>query len=217
MEFKAYLQSNGYSTSTIKGHLRNVVNFERWAEQQDILVRRSDNEGGELENITYQDILAYTQQLNTKGINKTTITKYIASIRHYYNYLLQEEQVISNPTLNIQIKGIKKRMVYDILQPVELETLYHKFSTTPLSTTPLSTNPKENTQTKKLKPLNFQMQKVMLGLLIHQGITTGELAALKEEDVKLREGKIYIPQGRRSNDRELKLRCRKSEIKRRKN
>jgi len=188
--FKNYLQANGYSISTIKGHIGNVENLTKWSEKQSI----------EVENISYPDLMAYVQYLNNKGTGKGIISKYIRSIKHYFNHLVKEEITESNPALNIQIKGIKRKMVYDILKPVELEALYHKFITTDPET-----HPRDNTKTRKLKSPNHQKQKVMVGLLIYQGVTAGELAALKTEDVKLREGMVYIPSSRRSNERELKL------------
>jgi integrase/recombinase XerD len=47
--------------------------------------------------------------------------------------------------------------------------------------------------------------KVMLALMIYQGLNTHELAALTAQDIKLREGKIFIPGSRKSNERYLKL------------
>ncbi|UXX79791.1 phage integrase N-terminal SAM-like domain-containing protein [Reichenbachiella carrageenanivorans] len=190
MKFKEYLQSNGYSRTTIKGHVRNVENLHQWAVE----------EGLEIEQITYQDLLAYTQQLNKRGTSKRTVSLYMGSIKHYYNHLLQAEIISHHPAQKIQIKGIKRRMVYDILKPIELEAVYHKFITNEPQF-----NPRDNATTKQLRQPSFQMHKVMLGLLIYQGINSTELIDLKPEDIKLREGMIYVPRNRRSNERELKL------------
>jgi len=84
-------------------------------------------------------------------------------------------------------------MVYDIFSPIELESVYHKFTTTP----PITHH--------KLKDLEHQRDAVMLGLLIYQGITAQEIIKLQPADIKLRQGQIEIPGGRKSNSRELKL------------
>ena len=47
--------------------------------------------------------------------------------------------------------------------------------------------------------------KVIVGLMIWQGLGVRELGKLEVEDVRLREGKIYIKGSRRSNEREMKL------------
>ena len=46
---------------------------------------------------------------------------------------------------------------------------------------------------------------MILGLLIYQAVTSGELAKLERSHVNLNEGKIYIPSTRKSNARQLKL------------
>jgi len=45
----------------------------------------------------------------------------------------------------------------------------------------------------------------MLSLIVYQGVKTEELKKLEVKDVKLREGKIEIPGGRKSEGRVLKL------------
>jgi integrase/recombinase XerD len=45
----------------------------------------------------------------------------------------------------------------------------------------------------------------MLGLMIYQGLNGQELGNLKEADLKLREGKVFIVGTRKSNERTLKL------------
>ena len=45
----------------------------------------------------------------------------------------------------------------------------------------------------------------MLGLLVYQGLQTAELAKLEVNHIKLREGKIDVPGGIKSSNREMKL------------
>ena len=47
--------------------------------------------------------------------------------------------------------------------------------------------------------------KVMLGLLVNQGLRTAELGKLQVNDIDLRAGKITVPGGRKSNGREMQL------------
>jgi integrase/recombinase XerD len=53
--------------------------------------------------------------------------------------------------------------------------------------------------------LTGKRNKVILGLMVCQGLSSRELSNLNEKDLKLREGKIYVAGSRRSNERELKL------------
>ena len=50
-----------------------------------------------------------------------------------------------------------------------------------------------------------QRNKIIIGLLMYQGITTEELSKLEPGHVKLKQGKIYIPGSRRSHSRVLDL------------
>ena len=58
-----------------------------------------------------------------------------------------------------------------------------------------------NSNCKALAPANT----VILGFLIYQGLDSGEIARLETNHVNLNEGKIYIPSGRKSSSRTLKL------------
>ena len=185
--FEDYLKSRQYSNSTIKGHLKNVIMLEKWA----------GKEGITLLEITYQDLLAYTKHLTKRGTGKSTIRAYMGSIRHYYSHQAKQDKITKNPTTNLQIKGVKRRMVYDIFSPMELGQLYHKFTTTPPSYT--------KQHESELRALEYQRDIVILGLLIYQGVTAKELIQLQPNHIQLRQGQIEIPGGRKSESRILKL------------
>ena len=90
--------------------------------------------------------------------------------------------------------------MYDILKKQELETLYENFEIPAVET-----NKHKNQNWFKTSQLTSRRNKVILGLMIWQGLGARELAKLEVKDIKLREGKIYIQGSRRSNERELKL------------
>lgn len=122
-----------------------------------------------------------------KGASQRTIQSYIGVIRHYYQHLIDEKKIINSPVLGIEVKGIKRKVLYNILEPPELQALYQRYN--------------EDTA-------RGIRNKVMLGLLINQGLKTEELARLKVKDIDLREGKIEVPGGRKSNSRVMKLEAR---------
>lgn len=112
---------------------------------------------------------------------------------------MQKEERTDNPAEFIQIKGIKRKTLYDILNRKELDNLYHHY-------TVVDENGKDKNQNWfKAKLLAQKRNKVILGLLLYQALDTKDLKLLSVQDVKLREGKIFIPGTRRSNERELKL------------
>jgi integrase/recombinase XerD len=104
-----------------------------------------------------------------------------------------------NPASLIKIRGVKRKILYDIISHPELESLYNQYQES-------SKDIKGGNQNWfKLSLLANQRNKIILGLLIYQGLNTNELASLTENDIKLREGKIFIAGSRRSNERTLKL------------
>jgi integrase/recombinase XerD len=180
--FRAYLQLKGYSISTIKRYIKDVETFKKWAERENV----------EIEQVNYSDVLHYIQNKG-KEIKQSTISKIVNSLKHYYNHLIMMNLAVENPTIQIAIKGIKRKKLYDILSKEELESLYHNQSE--------ERSIKENSTADLVRKRN----KVILGLMIYQGLNASELSRLTESDVKLRAGKIYISGSKKSNARELPL------------
>jgi integrase/recombinase XerD len=188
-EFTQYLLLKGYSTSTTKRYVRDTETFIKWAEKENVPI----------EQASYSDVLHYIQS-KRKQVKQRTISTNVNSIKHYFNFLAVTNQEQENPTRQIQIKGIKRKMLYDILSKKELESLFNNFEIPRKET-----SKHKNQNWFKTSELASKRNKVILGLMIYQGLGSRELGRLTEKDLKLREGKIYIGGTRRSNERELKL------------
>ena len=189
--FIKYLESKGLATNTIESVYGDVLPFIDWAEGENI----------EAENCTYNDILAYIQHLKKRGIKQRTVQVYTGAIKHYYNWLIAIERRETNPVNNVVIKGVKRKILYNILPKAELERLYDNYKI--IDEDQLEAESLRNWQ--RASQLADKRNKVMTGLLVYQGLNSNELSKLEEKDVKLREGKIYVAGSRRSNERELKL------------
>lgn len=187
--FKNYLESKGHSRQSMEGEYRQLIYFLNWCE----------DENTEPETATHRDLIGYIKHLQKRGIKQITVQKYLGSIKHYFNWLIKREIREDNPARNIDIKGIKRKSLYDIIKMPELETLYQNFEI------PDENGKDKNQNWYRAQILTAKRNKVMLGLMIWQGLGTSELARLETNDLKLREGKIYIAGSRRSNERELKL------------
>jgi integrase/recombinase XerD len=138
----------------------------------------------EPEQGSYTDVLAYMKYCQKNGATQRTIQNYLNMIKHFYSYLIEQGQIEINPVTGIKVQGVKRKTLHHIFQPQELHALYNNF----------------NDQTLKGK-----RNKVMLSLLVYQGVKTEELAILEIKDVKLKEGKIEVPGNRNGNARTLKL------------
>ncbi|WP_300600676.1 tyrosine-type recombinase/integrase [Niabella sp.] len=192
-KFKEWLIIKGYSSKTIETIIKAVEYFLLWAEKENI---------NDVSETTHNDIIAYIQHYNIRGTGKKTIAHYILHLKKYFDFLMSEGEASDNPCSNIKIKGIKRRVLHELLSMEELEKLYSDYETEIVI---------EKTETMKCPP-PMQMQqlarrrnKIILGLIVYQGLRTEELIKLQLTDVKLREGKIFIAAARRSNERTLKL------------
>lgn len=187
LEFVNYLIGKGYSNSTVKRYLKDTIHFEKWVKQENIPI----------ENVNYSDVLHYIQSKKRK-VQQNTISSLVNGLKHYYAYLVDVGAVDINPVSQVRIKGVKRKKLYHILSKQELEQLYHKFS--------LEEDKQYSTRNwYKASLLAKKRNKVIIGLMIYQGLNATELARLTDQDIKLREGKIFIAGTRRSNARELKL------------
>lgn len=187
-EFTDYLLMKGYSTATIKRYVKDTEVFLKWATKENV----------PHEFIVYSDVLHYIQGIK-KNVKQRTVSTQLNSLKHYFNFLETTGQSTENPTTQIKIKGVKRKTLYNIFTHLELEKLYNNFEI------PDEDSKDKNQNWHKTSVTVSKRNKVILGLMIYQGLNSQELGELKEKDLKLREGKIYIQSSRRSNERELKL------------
>jgi site-specific recombinase XerD len=142
--------------------------------------------GTSVETLDYKTFLLYLAHLNQKGIAKKTIQCSLVSIHHYFNYLQEQNYRSDNPVANLKIKGVVKTVVKNTLDFEELENLYYSY---------------EAENGSNIRKRN----KIILGLLIYQGLKTAEIYNLKQDDIKLQKGQIEIAGTRKSNGRILNL------------
>jgi len=173
-KFKHYLKENSYSSKTITSCMNMISIYMDWLKKENLNVT----------DITYTDLLLYMKHCQRKGRSQRTIQHYIGVVRHLYNYLVKERVITINPTADIEVKGVKRRAVYRIYEPHELNEIYNNY---------------------KCETLAEKRNKVMFGLMIYQGLKTEELAKLEVHNIKLKEGKIEVPASRRSNYRKMNL------------
>jgi site-specific recombinase XerD len=186
-DYQHYLTAKGYSTETTAGMLKTTKKFIAWIEEQNI----------EITTINYNDITTYIKTNQQRGIKARTTQIIITHAKHYLNYLVEAGILSHNPALALQIKNTKHKTVYNILTAEELETIYKTYQSELLSTT--------KAPPQVLNKLSRKRNKVLLGLLIYQGIATEDIKNLEVKHLELREGNITIPGTKRSNERTLKL------------
>jgi integrase/recombinase XerD len=131
----------------------------------------------------YADMLGFIDYLRAQGRTGRNINQVLCSVRYYYNYL-STFSGSGNPATGLYSRGVRKKAVAG---PIPYETLVALYNGCP-----------ENTPGQ-------QRNKLILGLLVYQGVTTEELHKLQPRHIDFEKGTIYVPPGRRSNGRTLQL------------
>jgi integrase/recombinase XerD len=143
-----------------------------------------ESENIQVEKTTYNELLSFVSHCTAIGNKKCTINQKISTFKQFYNYLIEIKKREENPASELRIKNQMHKVVYDIIKYEDLESLYKSYPA---------------------KGITGKRNKSVIGLMVYQGVNTCELQALEINDLKLEEGKIYIPATNRSNHRTLKL------------
>jgi integrase/recombinase XerD len=136
------------------------------------------------EDARYNDLLSFIDYCKLEGNTNGHINMKLRSIRNFYEYLKKQDPCIKNPAANLYLKGSCHKIISGTINFKELESLYQDYL---------------------VKTLRQKRNKVILGLLVYQGLNTEDLHRLITDNVKLKEGKIHVPGDRRRGSRNLKL------------
>jgi site-specific recombinase XerD len=159
---------------------RTISSFDRVVV---LFLKWLEKEQMKVEQVSYRDILSFMKSCQ-KQVSQRTVQLYLNVIRHYYDHLIEENKIEINPVAGIKVQGVKRKTLYHIFEPHELHAIYNSYQD---------------------ETLKGKRNKIMLSLLVYQGVKTEELIKLEVQDVKLREGKIEIPGGAKSERRLLQL------------
>ena len=181
-DYQAFLTKQNYSSSSSKSYIIQADKFMQWLIKQ----------GYALVNFDYKQALHYVDYLQRRHSNIKTINHKIVGVKHYFEYQMARSSRADNPFADIIIKGEKKKkLLHNLLSADELEDLYYSYQT--------------ETDKHPRRILINKRNKVIIGLLVYQGLSVSDMKRLQLEHIKLYQGKIYIPKGRIGNRRELNL------------
>ena len=182
-KFAEFLQMKGYAASSRGKFVYSVALFSLWCEKENV----------PLLQVSYNDILAYVNVKKLHGNKPISLQKLIIDLKRYYQFLLGEGDTQDNPCTNVEIKGVKRKILYETFNPEELEKIYLGYAGINLTSFGVGSR------------VTHKRNKVILGLIIYQGIRTGELASMKVSDVMMQQGKIKVEGSLRTEAREMKL------------
>jgi integrase/recombinase XerD len=138
------------------------------------------------ETASYTDVLNYIGHLRKHHHKTGKIQAALQAIKQYYYYLLHIKKRDDHPCRYVVLKDKKNKSVQlqDLFTTQELESLLHR---------------------KERYKLTEIRNKVIISLLIYQGITLSEFVQLKINDINLEQGTIKIKGGAYTNSRTIGL------------
>ena len=159
------------SDNTLQSYRRDIEQYEKYV---------SDNKINYLK-VTEEKILEYMEYLRKENKKESTISRSLASIRSFYQYLIRVKKIKKDPTMTIESPKISKRTP-NILTSKEVELLLDQ--------------PKD-------VDLKGTRDKAMLEFAYATGMRVTEMISLDIDDVKLDEG--YVVCRGRSKSRNIPL------------
>lgn len=155
VKFNSYLElEKELSQNTIESYIRDLRQFNAYLKE---------NQLSNILDVNKTLIITYLMKLQKSGKSVSTVSRNIASLRSFYQFLLNEGLIKKDPTINLQSPKQEKRLP-SILTPKEVEILLDQ--------------PDLNTS-KGIR------DRAMLELLYASGIRVTELISLDLENVNL--------------------------------
>ena len=81
-----------YSEHTCKNYRRDLINFQAFLNQQQI---------NHWQNVNYRQVSAFAAYRHRNGLKSTSIARELSSIRSFFQYLIREKQVKTNPAKEV--------------------------------------------------------------------------------------------------------------------
>lgn len=154
-EFIDYLSvERGLAVNTLESYGRDLRQYSQYLEQDD---------AGALDSATRATIVEYLLHLQRQGKATATIARRLAALKAFYQFLVRENYLEKDPTVNLESPRLEKRLP-KVLTIREVELLLAQ----PDSTTPAGLR-----------------DRAMLELLYATGIRVSELVSLNFADVNL--------------------------------
>lgn len=136
----------------------------------------------------YSDLLDYVGLLRKRYSNGKSVSRILSSIKVYYNYLCSVGVRSDNPSKSLRLRDV-------ISRDVQLQDLFSS---------------EELSRLLVVKPERYQglsnRNKVLLSLLIYQGLKPIEIVSLECLDIDMERGIVVVKGSSKSNERSLLLR-----------
>ena len=139
--------------------------------------------GDKADTASYSDIVDYIGYLRGRKLHPKSLINHLQSIKVYFRYLVAIGKRSDHPCETLYLKDQINRAIHveDLYTKEELNELYNTF---------------ESARDKRSWAVKSEVakarDKIILGLLIYQGLTTKEITGLKLSDIDMQECTVRI-------------------------
>ena len=151
------------SSNTLQSYKRDITQYQEYIDKNSLNYLK----------ITNEDIDKYFDYLKTMNKKTSTISRNLATIRSFYQFLLRTKKVKKDPTIGVRSPKVEKK-VPNILTSKEVELLL------------------EQPKTIDLKGIR---DKAMLEFAYATGMRVTEIISLNLSDVNLEQGYVVVNSG----------------------
>ena len=180
IEFKTYLKTRyDYSESSLELKISQILIWKKHLTNYQTL-----------EIVDFIELLKVIEILS-KNYQISTLNNLINSLKTYFYFLIEIQKRADNPLENFKIKSNKPILLQGFLTENELCSIYENYPE----------------KVKAKNSLYLKRNKIILGLMIFQGLSTGDLEVLQITDIDLKKAQISVPKAteRKGNPRVLPL------------
>lgn len=172
-----YLTSKGYAKSSVKAYYSNLLDFLNFCEYELKI---------EPESTSHNHLIQYIEHLKQRSVTQRTIQHHLQALNHFFLWQATLDENTYNPAVSIKLQVPHGKHTYRLLDRQQLDALHHHYKI----------DSEDHLQLR---------DKVIIGLLVFQGLDGGNLRRITGQDIKLREGTIHIAGSKSSNARTIRL------------
>ena len=197
--FVDHLESQELSRASIGLYNRYLLEFMVFMDQ----------DGTDVDEATGATVAAYLQRLQRRELTNATRRIHLLVLRKFFAWRVHVGARTDNPAEHLKMRGVQRNKVHTILSVQELEALHAGYTIELAGSEEASTGKGCRTKASwaSTSKILRERNRVMIGLLVYQGMTTSEIAALTLQDLRLKEGLIDVPAMKSSKARTLELKA----------
>src|SRR3989339_1932828 len=166
LNYRQFMKRRNYSVHTIKNYMHTLKQFVLWVDVP-------------IEAVSHKKLLAYLDHLLDRRLQPKTINCHLDSIRGFYHYLIEEEQVA-------MVNPVKRGYALRLGRPLPRAL-------------------RDEEVDRLLQVVQQQRDRAMIMLMLRCGLRVEEVTRLKLAALDLRRSQVFVYQGKGAKDRVVYL------------